>query len=357
MESGATYAAGQRPDAPGIPAAISPTVRRLAVRSQRVGNAAFVLLLGGAFLGITALKSNGFVVAELLPWAAVPFVLGLALTVLARRQVAEVRRAAGLARKDSVGAVLHPRDLLVVPDGWAPVFAVFGLIGFATVTLFTLPVAVAAASLHRPITTAVLSAGVSDSCGRCHHSASAVFPVDGRTVTAQLAAPGISEDTPTSVVYDADSPTHAMSAADYAFGSSQVPRRRLAGAFLLGAASMGWGLLLNRRTRLFLRFGRPTVAIAHLELRTPNRGPTRWHVLFTDGKHGDYTDTPHQRALLAARIAADPGGFVPPPATAMELLRPTISASGARLRPGDASFWRSSRTTRQSSSPEETGPL
>ena len=119
-----------------------------------------------------------------------------------------------------------------------------------------------------------------------------------------------------------------MSADDYAFGHSQAPWRRMAGVFLLGGASMGWAVLLARRNRLLLGSGRPGVSILKVELLTPSRGPARWRVQFADGKHAEYYNTAHQRALLAERIAADPSGYTPAMATAMQMLG--IIAPGRR---------------------------
>ena len=250
-----------------------PGVRAIANRSRHCTTAGFFFLLFGLFLGATALKSNGFVVSELLPYAGVLIAVGAGLLVLSRRQAAAVQAATGLARKDCVNAVLTPRSLQPVPDGLAPVFGVFGLIGSATMVIFTLPVIVAAASLGQPTTTTAVSSSVSDSCGRCHQSATATFQVGGQTVTAPLAAPGINEEAPTSVVYDAGHPSHAMSAADYAFGRSQVPLRRLAGTLLVGAASFSWGLMLARRNGSCSAPAGPASPSPTWSCRLPTEGP------------------------------------------------------------------------------------
>ena len=174
------------------PAWAAAAVRAQAARALRIQILGFVLLLSGSFLALTAIESNGFVVVVLLRWAVGPFVAGSGLTMLLHRQTEEIRRSTCLERGETVSSVLRPRELRVV-DEWSAFFGVLGLLGFVVVVLFTLPVAVAAASLDHPTTTTVLSASVTGNCGRCHTRATATFQVSGRTVTAQLAAPSINE--------------------------------------------------------------------------------------------------------------------------------------------------------------------
>lgn len=315
-------------DSMATPEGIEATVHARAVTGRRWAYAAWSTAGNGAVVAALGILAGGFVRPWLLLAGVALLVIATCLGLGARRLRLEAARRAGLNRYQAG----HVEDWFVYPleqllakhersREWRTVAGV--LVAFLGLYL-TLPSVVAARAIGQPVRTKALAAADSD-CFRCPANAKATFLLaDGRTVTTSVVFTG-QDDGSTFVagsplVYDAHHPHRAMTASAYDTGRSMAAAVVLIAAIAVDCVTVFWCVRTGMRRRWALGAGRPDVPITEIQRRAERGGDTL-RVRFADGVVVDYLDQPLRREALVRRIAADPGGFSPPPDLASELAK------------------------------------